>query len=90
MLNQQIILEILWMFVLAFYAIFVFFITKRLYDWMLSNHIKKSVAIYYNRKVIHILAGGVVVLAVPFLFSSLESLIENHFSQSPFSQAQNL
>jgi hypothetical protein len=70
MLNEQIILEILWMFILAFYAIFVFFITKRLYDWMLNNRIKKSVAIYYNRKVIHILAGGVVVLAVPFLFSS--------------------
>jgi hypothetical protein len=70
MLDEQIILEILWMFVLAFYAIFVFFITKRLYEWMLSNRIKKSVAIYYNRKVIHILAGGVVVLAVPFLFSS--------------------
>jgi hypothetical protein len=32
--------------------------------------VEENVAIYYNRKIIHMLAGGVVVLAVPFLFST--------------------
>lgn len=70
MLDQQVLYEIIWMFVLAFYAVFVFFLTKNLYEWMINKRIKKSVAIYYNRKFIHIFAGGVVVLAVPFVFSS--------------------
>ena len=70
MLSQQFLYETIWMFVLAFYAIFVIFLTKKLYEWMIDRRIKKSVAIYYNRKFIHIFAGGVVVLAVPFVFSS--------------------
>ena len=58
------------MFVLAGYAFFIFFLTKKLYDWMINKRIKKSVAIYYNRKIMHIFAGGIVVLAVPFVFSN--------------------
>lgn len=62
--------EILWMFILAIYALFIFFLTKRFFEWMTKRGIKKSVAIYYNRKLIHIFAGGVIVLAVPFVFSN--------------------
>ena len=70
MLNQNIYLEIFWVFVLAFYSLFIFFITKKLYDLMIKKNFKHNVAIYYNRKFIHIFAGGVIVLAVPFVFSS--------------------
>jgi len=70
MLDQQILYEIFWIFVLAAYAFSVFFLTKRLYDYMLKKHFKESIVIYYNRKLIHIFAGGVIVLIVPFVFSS--------------------
>lgn len=70
MLNQQILLEIFWIFVLAAYAFSVIFLTKRLYYYMLKKKFKEKVIIYYNRKLIHIFAGGVVVLIVPFVFSN--------------------
>jgi hypothetical protein len=69
MLDQNIYLGIFWIFILAFYSLFIFFITKKLYDWMIKKNFKKNVAIYYNRKFIHIFSGGVIVLAVPFVFS---------------------
>jgi len=70
MLDQQILYEIFWIFVLAAYAFSVFYLTKKFYDYMLKKHFKESVVIYYNRKLIHIFAGGVVVLIVPFVFSN--------------------
>lgn len=62
--------EIIWMFILAAYAFSVIFLTKNLYEYMLKKHFKEKQAIYYNRKFIHIFAGGVIVLLVPFIFSS--------------------
>ena len=70
MLNQQILYEIIWMFVLAAYAFSIIFLTKKTYVYMLNRHFKKNVAVYYNRKIIHIFAGGIVVLIVPFVFSN--------------------
>ncbi len=70
MADQNIFIEIFWIFVLAFYSLFIFFITKRLYELMIKKNYKHSVAVYYNRKFIHIFAGGIIVLAVPFVFSN--------------------
>ena len=70
MLDQQLLLEIFWIFVLAAYAFSVIFLTRRLYDYMLKNRFTEEQAIYYNRKLIHIFAGGIVVLLVPFMFSN--------------------
>ena len=70
MLDQQLTFEILSMFVLAAYAFSIIFLAKKLYDYMVKKRLKKSVALYYNRKIIHIFAGGIVVLLVPFLFSN--------------------
>jgi len=70
MLNEQILYETFWIFILAAYAFSIIFLTKKIYHYMLKRHFKESVAIYYNRKLIHIFAGGVVVLIVPFVFSS--------------------
>ena len=62
--------EIIWIVLLAIYSFGFILFTKKIYEWMVKKGIKKSVATYYNRKLIHIFAGGVVVLAVPFVFSS--------------------
>lgn len=56
--------------ILAFYAFSVILLTKKVYDYGIKKRVKQKVLIYYNRKIIHILAGGVVVLAVPFVFQS--------------------
>jgi len=52
----------------------VFFIvtilTKALYNWMLSRGIKHDAAVYYNRKIIHVLAGGLCAVAVPLIFKT--------------------
>jgi len=55
---------------LLVYATAVVFATKWLYNLMRSKGLKHNVAVYYNRKVIHVFAGGVVALLVPFLFTS--------------------
>jgi len=68
--NHQITIEILWMLLLAVYAFSVIFLTKIVYHYMIKKGFQKKQVIYYNRKFIHIFAGGVVVLLVPFLFSS--------------------
>ncbi|MEM2145542.1 MAG: hypothetical protein QW279_09285 [Candidatus Jordarchaeaceae archaeon] len=45
-------------------------LTKHIYGWMRKKSIEHNVAIYYNRKVIHMLAGGVCAIAVPFVFKT--------------------
>jgi hypothetical protein len=70
-MDIQIASEIVWMVALAVYAFSVVLLTKRFYDYFVNKkHMNKSVAVYYNRKFIHIFAGGFVVLAVPFVFYS--------------------
>ena len=43
-------------------------LTKSLYERMKNRGLKHNVAVYYNRKVIHILTGGFVATIVPFVF----------------------
>jgi len=63
--------EIFWFFILALYVIFVLmFLTRKTYDFMISSGFKKNSAVYYNRKLIHIFAGGVTVLIIPLVFST--------------------
>ncbi|NPA84826.1 MAG: dolichol kinase [Crenarchaeota archaeon] len=47
----------------------VFVLTKKLYHYMVSRGVPENVAVYYNRKIIHITAGG-LVLSVPYLFQT--------------------
>lgn len=56
-------------FVLALYILLVFYSLKFVYEFNLKRGIEKDTAIYYNRKFIHIFAGGVTALFIPF-FSS--------------------
>ncbi len=69
-MDIQIASEIVWMIAFAVYTFAIILITKQIYDYFVNKkHMNKSVIIYYNRKFIHIFAGGFVVLAVPFVFS---------------------
>ncbi len=45
-------------------------ITLSFYRWAKKRGIRENKIIYYNRKIIHILAGGLVALLVPFLFKT--------------------
>ena len=66
---QGIAKEILLSVPLALWVLFVIkVLTKRLFNYMLSKGYPKEVAVYFNRKVIHILAGGVALL-IPFVYS---------------------
>jgi len=57
--------------ILIFYAILVSLITKKTFDFMVLRGVNKTDAIYYNRKLVHILAGGVIALFVPLFNSPL-------------------
>jgi phytol kinase len=53
------------------WVIFVaMFLTRRLYNYMTSCGVEHYVAVYYNRKVIHILAGGLCAVIVTFAFET--------------------
>ena len=43
-------------------------LTKRIYDRYVSRGVDGKVMVYYNRKIIHILAGGIISLLTPFIF----------------------
>ncbi|HIQ56342.1 MAG TPA: dolichol kinase [Pyrodictium sp.] len=58
-----------WAIALLAYVMAVVVGTKALYDIMRRHGLPHNVAVYYNRKAIHVLAGGVVALLVPLLFS---------------------
>ena len=69
------IIQITLSFILIMYAIFVSFVTKKTYDFMISKGVKRNDAIYYNRKLVHILAGGVIALFVPLFLTPLFPLL---------------
>lgn len=47
-----------------------YFMTANLYTYMRKLGLENNVAVYYNRKIIHILTGGVVAALVPFIFKT--------------------
>ena len=67
----ELLIQLVWVFILAAYIMLVVLVfTKKTYEWMTSRGVRKKDAIYYNRKLVHIFAGGVVVLMVPVVFTS--------------------
>jgi len=52
------------------YAAGVVWFTRWTYGKMRGRGCAHHVAVYYNRKIVHMAAGGVVALAVPYLFVS--------------------
>lgn len=53
---------------MGLYVMVVLFATKIPYDMMVARGIEDIRAVYYNRKIVHMMAGGVGSLCVPFLF----------------------
>ncbi|MEM2947323.1 MAG: dolichol kinase [Candidatus Bathyarchaeia archaeon] len=45
-------------------------LTRRLYAFLTGKSVGHNVAVYYNRKIIHILTGGLVAFLVPFIFKT--------------------
>ncbi len=63
--------EALWATILFIWVMVVVYpITKNLYKYMRNKGLSHVKAVYYNRKVIHILAGGLVALTVPYFFQT--------------------
>ena len=63
--------QIAWMLILSIYAaLFVTVVTKKLYEIMTKKGIKRKDAVYFNRKFVHIFAGGVITIFVPLVFDS--------------------
>lgn len=57
--------------ILLVWVIFVVAVlTRKLYEFMRGYGIAENVAIYYNRKVIHVFTGGAVALLVPLIFQT--------------------
>ncbi len=44
------------------------FLTRRVYDYLVGRGVPARVAIYYNRKILHMLTGGLVAILVPYVF----------------------
>ncbi|MEC7708962.1 MAG: hypothetical protein VYA39_04495 [Candidatus Thermoplasmatota archaeon] len=53
---------------MGLYVLVVLFATKLPYDMMVSRGVEEIRAVYYNRKIVHMMAGGVGSLCVPILF----------------------
>ena len=62
-------IDIFLTFTLIIYTLIVVYLTKYTFSYMRSKGIEKIDVLYYNRKFVHIFAGGVVTLFIP-LYSS--------------------
>jgi phytol kinase len=63
-------LQIIFSALAVAYVVAVVFATKSAYTLMKNRGFDESVAVYYNRKIVHMTTGGVISLLVPFLFDS--------------------
>jgi len=50
--------------------IVVQFISRKTYEYIRSKNASHRVAVYYARKLIHVLAGGLAAIVVPFFFKT--------------------
>ncbi|MBT60195.1 MAG: hypothetical protein CMA63_01410 [Euryarchaeota archaeon] len=62
--------DILWFFGLGLWSAVVVLAIKPLYDVFVRRGCDHMVAVYYNRKVAHMLAGGVPIVLSPLVFST--------------------
>ena len=62
--------EFLITLILGLYTLLVVFGTKYTYDYFMKKGLPHNVAIYYNRKIIHMMAGGIVALVTPLFYTS--------------------
>ena len=60
--------EVIWFGILGLWATVIVFGIKPFYDYLRAQGSEHMVAVYYNRKVAHMLAGGVPIIASPMVF----------------------
>ena len=63
-------LQIIFSVLAVVYVVAVFFVTRSTYRLMKKRGIYETVAVYYNRKILHMATGGIIALLVPLLFDS--------------------
>ncbi len=68
-------IDIILTFALVTYMFLVSYATKKTFEWMKNRGLEEKDAIYFNRKFVHIFAGGVVTLFIPFLSTPLLPLL---------------
>jgi len=56
-------------FLFIYILIIVMIVTKQLYRYMINKGLPKNVAVYYNRKIIHITSGGLIGFLTPVIFA---------------------
>ena len=61
---------VIWFGILGLWAIVVVFAIKPFYHYLRKQGSEHMVAVYYNRKVAHMLAGGVPIIASPIVFDN--------------------
>jgi len=69
LINKSILHETIIALILFTYVLSVVYCTKFFYIFLRNKGLPHNVVVYYNRKIIHILTGGIVALLVPSLFS---------------------
>ena len=62
--------EMIWFGILGLWATVIVFGIKPFYDYLRAQGSEHMVAVYYNRKVAHMLAGGVPIIASPMVFDN--------------------
>ena len=62
--------DVIWFGILGLWAIVVVFAIKPFYHYLRKQGSEHMVAVYYNRKVAHMLAGGVPIIASPIVFDN--------------------
>ena len=63
--------QLIWAIGLSVYTLAVLLLTRIPYQAMVKRGMEPLRAVYYNRKIVHMLAGGVGSLAVPLVFTDL-------------------
>ena len=62
--------DVVWFGILGLWAAVVVFGIKPFYHYLRKQGSEHMVAVYYNRKVAHMLAGGVPIIASPMVFDN--------------------
>ena len=62
--------DLVWFFVLGLWSILIVFAIKPVHSYMVKNGSENMVAVYYNRKIAHMLSGGVPIILSPIVFES--------------------
>jgi len=62
--------QLLWTVALGLYVLSVAFLTKFTYQMMVKQGVESIRAVYYNRKIVHMVGAGIPSLIVPLVFTS--------------------